>query len=102
MRPRRELQKLLETIAGSDRVYFQPPPKVILSYPCIVYHRSSIDAQHADNSGYIWDKRYTITVIDRNPDSEIPDRVLRTFPRSRFERHFTNDNLNHDVIEVYF
>lgn len=102
MRPRKELQKILETIAGSDRVYFQPPPKVTLSYPCIVYHKSGVDIQRADNHGYVWEKQYTVVVIDRNPDSEMPDEVLRTLPTSRFERQFTTDNLYHSVIEVYF
>lgn len=101
MRPRRELQAILEAIAGKDRVYFQPPPKVTLSYPCIVYHRSDIDVRHASDKPYLKTKRYQVTVIDRDPDSRIPDDISE-LPMARFERGFTIENLNHSVFQIYF
>lgn len=96
-----ELQTLLETLLGTKNVYFQPPAKFLMSYPCIVYNLDYVNSTFADNNPYSRFKRYAVTVIDKNPDSEIPDRVA-ALPMSSFTRHFTADNLNHDVYNLYF
>jgi hypothetical protein len=96
---RLNLQSLLEEI--TDNVYFQPPTNVKLVYPCIIYKRDFADTQFADNTPYAHKRRYMITVIDQNPDSEIPGKVA-DLPMSVFNRFYTVDNLNHDVYSVYF
>lgn len=101
MADRTALQTLLESILGSDAVYFQPPPTYQMVYPCIVYERSKFDTEFADNYPYKIGKRYTITVIDKNPDSIIPDKIT-LLPGCIFDRHFVSDNLNHDVFTIYF
>jgi hypothetical protein len=101
MGTRLELQTLLEGVLGSDSVYFQPPPTIQMSYPCIVYNRSDIRIDHANNNPYAHKKRYMLTVIDRNPDSDIPDRVAE-LPSVAFERHYTADGLNHDIFLLFF
>jgi hypothetical protein len=85
----------------SENVYFQPPTNVQLKYPCIVYTRDFADTKFADDIPYDHTKRYMITVIDRDPDSDIPDKVA-AMPLSLFNRFYTVDNLNHDVYNVYF
>lgn len=101
MAPRPELQELLKAILGSDQVYFQPPPSVQMDYPCIVYSRDTTRAKHADDFPYKRDKRYLVTVIDRNPDSEIPDK-LAELPLCIHDRFYTADDLNHDVFKLFF
>jgi len=101
MGTRLELQSLLEDLLDSRNVYFQPPESIAMSYPCIVYQRSDIRIEHADNNPYALKKRYMITVIDRNPDSNIPDKVA-LLPSCAFNRHFTADNLNHDVFTIFY
>lgn len=101
MGKRVELQTILEGILGSRNVYFQPPSTVRMAYPAIVYERSHIEIEHADNLPYQEHKRYQITVIDQNPDSEIPDRIAK-LPLCSFVRHYTADNLNHDTFNLYF
>lgn len=98
-RPRLELQALLKEIV--DNVYFQPPPNVRLVYPCIVYARDNADVSYADNKPYRRTKSYTVTVIDRNPDSDIPDQVA-ALPLCSHNRFFTSNDLNHDVYTLYF
>lgn len=98
---RTELQALLEETLGSRNVYFQPPESLKLRYPCIVYERSDIRTDRANNRTYQKHKCYTVTVIDRDPDSEIPDRLLE-LDYCGFDRHFVSDNLNHDVFRLYF
>lgn len=99
MARRLELHQLLETFVPN--VYFQPPTNIKLQYPCIVYKRDFADTKFADGIPYDHVIRYAITVIDPNPDSEIPEKVA-SIPMSLFNRFFTVDNLNHDVYSVYF
>lgn len=95
-----QLQKILETALGSKNVYFQPPASVKMKYPAIVYSRNSIDNIPANNNVYLQDVGYSVTVIDANPDSEIVQRVS-VLLKCRFTRHYTADNLNHDVFTIY-
>lgn len=99
MGQRLELQQILETFA--EYVYFQPPTNIQLKYPCIIYKRDFADTKFADDMPYSHTKRYLITVIDRDPDSEIPSKIAE-IPMSLFNRFYTADNLNHDVYTVYF
>jgi hypothetical protein len=96
---RLELHQLLETF--TPNVYFQPPTNVQLKYPCIIYERDFASTKFADDKVYDHVIRYAITVIDQDPDSEIPSKVA-SMPMSLFNRFFTVDNLNHDVYNVYF
>lgn len=55
----------------------------------------------ADNQPYALHDRYQVTVIYRNPDSEIPSKIA-LLPMCSHERHYTKENLNHDVFNLYF
>jgi len=101
MGKRLDLHDILKALLGSENVYFQPPEAHKMSYPCIKYTRSSINTVFADNAPYANTIRYTITVIDKNPDSIIPGKVGR-LPLCRFDRHYTSENLNHDVYNLYY
>lgn len=99
MAPRLELQSLLETL--TPHVYFQPPSNVKMEYPCIVYNKDDAITRFAGNNPYSYEKKYLVTVIDKDPDSGIPDKVA-ALPRCSFERAFVADNLNHDVFSLFF
>lgn len=99
MGQRLDLQALLLTI--TPNVYFQPPSNLQMEYPCIRYERDDVDTRFADNSPYKRMTAYTVTVIDRNPDSEIPSKVGE-LPMCVFERFYTADDLNHDVYKLFF
>jgi hypothetical protein len=99
---RLDLHTLLKTLVGpKGMVYFQPPSADKMVYPCIVYARNNGETKFAGNLPYIFEKRYTITVMDKDPDSEIPDKLAK-LPLTSFDRHFTVDNLNHDVFTMYY
>ena len=55
------------------RAYFQPPASVSMKYPAIVYALNGKDKRHADDRVYLSSNRYSVTVIDSNPDSDIVD-----------------------------
>ena len=101
MATRVDLQNVLEELLGSRNVYYQPPESLKMNYPAIVYARKTIDNSYANNSVYKQNYAYEITVIDKNPDSEIVNRISK-LPTCRFDRHFKSDNLNHDVFTLYY
>lgn len=99
MGKRLDLQSILESITRN--VYFQPPTNIQMSYPCIVYRRSNAKTSFAGNKPYTNDKRYQIMVIDKDPDSLILDKIA-LLPTCVFERHYTAENLNHDIYNLYY
>ena len=72
-----------------------------MEYPAIVFSRDDIVNFHANNKVYAQTTAYAVTVIDRNPDSEYVKKVSM-LPMCVFDRHYTADNLNHDVFILYF
>ncbi len=101
MSRRTELQTILEGIIGSKNVYFQPPENLKMKYDCIVYERSQIVPSYADNHPYSLHDRYQVTAIYKNPDSDLPKKIA-SLPTCSHERHYTVNNLNHDVFNLYF
>jgi len=101
MAPRSQLQALLVALPGVSEAYFQPPPTIAMTYPCIVYQLDDIDTKFADNNPYMHKKRYMVTVIDRDPDSLIPESVAK-LPSCVFLRFYVADQLNHTVFNLYF
>lgn len=72
-----------------------------MEYPCIVYQMDNARTEFAGNRPYTYRKRYQITVMDRDPDSVIPDAIAM-LESARFDRHFTANNLHHSVLTLYF
>lgn len=99
-RKRFELHELLLSL-GTPNVYFQPPEGIKINYPAVVYSRSPADTSFADDLPYLVTRRYQVTVIDEDPDSEIVDKAF-SLPATIHSRHYTADGLNHDVFEIYY
>ena len=102
MASRIELNEELVSLLGSRNVYFQPPETIRMKYPCIIYMKSNVRSRYADNVNYASMNEYTLTVVDRDPDSDIADRLLRRFPFCSFSRRYTAENLYHDVLTLYY
>jgi len=99
MNNRIALQKYLQTL--TPNVYFQPPSNTTIKYPAIVYTRSKIIKTKADNTCYKKDYYYNLTVIDKNPDSIIADRLLK-LDECEFDRQFVSDGISHIAINMYY
>jgi hypothetical protein len=95
-----ELHERLVAILGSSNVYFQPPASIKMQYPAIVYNRSRIKKTFANDSVYGKKVCYEVTLITQDPDDEIVD-ILSNMQHCEFNRHFTSDNLNHDIFNLY-
>lgn len=98
-RPRSQLHTIL--LQMTDRVYFQPPSDEKMTYPCIRYQLDDVSMSYADNQPHRKDRRYLITIMDRNPDSSIP-LLIEKLPLCSFSRFYAADNLNHFVYNLYF
>lgn len=101
MGTRLELHEVLCDILGSRNVYYQPPESIKMNYPAIVYSRNDISNKYGDDIPYMQSVSYQVTVIDKDPDSTIVSDIAK-LPYCRFNRHFTSDNLNHDVFTLYY
>lgn len=98
---RSDLHDILVKILGSSYVYFQPPTSIQVEYPCIIYERTRNATRFADDNPYSVIRQYTVTVIDKNPDSNIPDKIAE-LSMCTMDRSYTVDNLNHYVFNIYF
>ena len=97
-----QLHGLLETVLGSSRVYYRPPESTKLKYPCIVYNLRTGDTLFANNMPYKFERCYDVTLIRKEADSDLTDKLAMSFPKCRFDRSFTSDNLIHDNFVLYY
>lgn len=103
---RLELHEKLIELNGTkgekeSRVYFQPPSSVSMKYRCIRYSKSGVRQFRANDGNYRLVDEYELTVIDPNPDSELPVAIMLAFPMCSFDRMYTANNLNHFVLKLY-
>lgn len=98
---RKSLSNMFRKILGNSNCYFTPPSSINMKYPCIKYELERIDSSFADNLPYKTAKKYIVTVIDIDPDSEIPEEMMK-IPYCRFDRSYIADGLNHFVFTLYY
>ena len=95
------LQEKLEEILGSHNVYYQPPADIKIKYPAIIYARKTIENIHSNNDVYGRNFAYELNFVCKSPDNETILHIL-DLPYCQFDRHYTADNLNHDVFTIYW
>lgn len=98
---RLSLHNLLMEQTGVEYCYYSPPSNLRMQYPCIVYELTGESNIFADDLAYVKNKQWAVTIIDEDPDSEIPDK-LKSLRYCRFDRAFTSDNLNHFVFTLFY
>lgn len=86
---------------GDRHIYFDPPMGLKMKYPAIRYTRKTISKVYANNSTYTMRNPYELILIDKNPDSEYLGKIL-SLPYCEHDRHYTADNLHHDVFTIYY
>lgn len=101
MASRLKLHSELVDILGSNNVYYNPPESVKMRYDAIRYKRKTINGKFANNSTYIQNNCYELIAIYRDPDSELPFKLLR-LPSCSHDRQYVVDNLIHDVFTLYY
>lgn len=101
MASRIELQTLLEKLLGSEEVYYQSPGKNNMNYPAIKYSKSDFQTSYANDKKYLNKTRYEIIVIDILPDNPVIKKIMG-LDYSSYDRGYKADNLNHDVLTLYW
>lgn len=103
MTKRMRLHQKLINILGPDNpinVYYQPLENLRMEYPAIVYYRARVPQKHADDIVYKRDNGYQLTVIDKDVESQIVEKLL-DWPKCTFDRTYKSDNLNHTSFMLY-
>lgn len=88
-------------VAACGRSYYQPTQNTKLEYPCIVYEELPETVLYANDKRFETIPQVQITVIDRDPDSEITEKLVERFPESRMVNKNVVDNLYHTIYELY-
>lgn len=101
MAERVELQRLLESLLGSRNVYYMPPESTKMQYDAIRYSKKNIRTDYASDMVYGMKDCYELIVIAKLPDHPVIKKLL-TLPYCRYDRHYVVDNLNHDVLTIYY
>lgn len=101
MADRLALQSLLEELLGSRNVYYMPPETVKMQYDAIRYVKSTIKKTYANNGAYSMKDCYELTVIAKLPDHPVIKKLLE-LPYCTHNRHYVANNLNHDVLTIYY
>ena len=102
MSTRLELQEKLETLLGSENVYFQPPESIKLKYPCIVYSLDPVYTENADNKKYIVINRYHIKHIYKKLSGCLRNELLNSFMMISHDNTLIAEGMYNDDFTLYF
>lgn len=94
------LHEELCEVLGSKNCYFSPPNRI--ASPCILYNRGTPIINHADNNKYLKKNSWTITIIDTNPDSDIPNRFEEHFKYCSKSQEYASDGQYHFIYNLYY
>lgn len=98
---RLKLQSKLEELLGSRNVYYNPPESLKMEYDAIRYSKKKIDVKRANNAVYTKMNCYELVVISRKPDNPVVDKLMN-LPYCTHDRSYKSNNLNHDVLTLYY
>ena len=101
MLDRLDLQSKLEELLEDENVYYQPPETSKMKYPAIRYSKKEITSRYANDFKYSLRDCYELIVISKLPDHPVIKKLLM-LPYCSFDRHYVADNLNHDVLTIYY
>lgn len=93
-------EELCDILGAEDRVYNSPPTH--MKYPCIRYEDSGDEIRYGDNDRFIIKRKWTIMIIDEDPDSEIPVKLMEHFKYCSKDRVYASDGLYHFVYNLYY
>jgi hypothetical protein len=101
-RTRADFHAILQGIVGAEnKVYFQPPEKSKMTYPCIVYSLADLDSEYADDIPYSIKIKYRVILIQELPVGAAI-MSLAKLEASRFQSSYISDNLNHYAYSIYY
>ena len=100
MKTKEEIGDLLESVLGSNRVYFQAPPNTGMKYPCMVYKFVTPNVRKADNIPYLVTGRWEVHHMYKSPDKELVTRMLFASPFVTHDRRIVADGIYNDYYTI--
>lgn len=97
-----ELRNLQLEVLGYQHTYFEPPESVRMQYDAVVYSRNSFNVRRADNKSYSVRDGYEVTVISRDPETQLPKALQEHFERCAPGRFFVRDNLYQFPFTIFY
>lgn len=101
MSSRLDLHNKLVSILGTNNVYYQPPENLKMTYPCIRYNLTKVNAVKASDSVHILHPRYEIMLISTKNMDSLSVRILCEIPQTIMERVYISDGMYHYVYSHY-
>jgi hypothetical protein len=98
----KRLQLHNELLKFIPNVYYQPPSDIKMIYPCIVYNKTGKNRHFGNDVIYLSQQGYQLMLIERDPDSDVADRIESHFQHCAINQYYTVDNLNHTTISLYY
>lgn len=95
------MQTKFEELLGSKNVYYNPPETLKMVYPCIRYTKKNIDVKRASNVIHTQKTCYEVIVISTRPDDPVIEKIME-LPYCSYDRPYKSNNLNHDVLTLYY
>ena len=92
---RLELHGQLQNLFPELTLYFNPPSKIELKYPCIVYTVDNYETNEANNEVYTVATIYQVTVMSRIPG--IDSKPIFGIVGVNHVNTFTNQDIFHEV-----
>lgn len=83
-----------------SRVHLDPPPEVMLKYPCLIIDDDGLSTVRADNSVYKKDYRKTLMYVTRDPDCDKLIDALLSLDYCSYDRSAIVDNLYHHYLSI--
>lgn len=97
-----ELREILQGTLGTVNIYFQPTEEIRMKYDAIVYKQTGMAVRRANNYSYLIHDEYQVTVISRDPESELPRKIQERFMMCTPGKKFMSDNLYHFPFTIYY
>lgn len=97
-----ELREIQTEVNGYEHTYFEPPESVRLKYDAVVYKKTDMNVRRADNKSYAVREGYSVMVISRDAESQLPAAIQWHFARCVPGKFFVRDNLYHYPFTIYY
>lgn len=70
-----KLSGIASSVSDNCKVYFQPPEKLKLEYPCIIYKLERVNTTHASNSNYKRNYQFQVMFISRKARLDVVELI---------------------------
>lgn len=101
MGDRTTLHTKMQEVYPEYRLYFRPPTKLILEYPCIVYEPRTFDVTHSNNTPYNIGTIFNVTMMRPLPGDPEEAEGMLSIQGSEHTTSFVRNDIVHDVFTIH-